>query len=275
MKRSTLPRALAALGLCLLMLLPAGCEKKAPPDGGETQTAGPAPTLPPEEKPDPGKILSDAADVTLSDLEARLDASPLPALFALLEAEALTADVDVGFPDESGELALTVAGTVVYDSAGRRAGADLVLRIPSGEGDGAELPLSLYYGPDFVGVASEKLGQPGLYYGLVPQDLKGQLAGSAIAKLLELDDDALDEAQAALDEAGAIPALTAPGLVNSARSVLKDAAQNAELTLSESNGGTVITAALTGEEAGALLEDLAALLPPALASSPVDGGEDR
>ena len=187
----TCKRLLAAV-LCVAALFAclAGCGEDTPA-GSELDGSEPVQTGPSEPELTARERLTAAVDKTMADLQARLDASPLAGLRGLSADDAITADVTVGFPDEAGELLGTLSGTAVYNAATGQARVDLVISTD-------EMPLDIYYGPEFAGVSCQKLFGDEVFYGLRPYGLSEQLRGSALAELVELDMDAVAQLDALL-----------------------------------------------------------------------------
>lgn len=182
-------RLLAAL-MCAAALLTclAGCGEDRP---AGSELTGPVRTGPVTPEATPRERLTAAVDKTMADLEARLDASLLAGLRGLTADDAITADVTVGFPDEAGEVLGTLSGKAVFNAGTGEARADLVISTD-------EMPLNIYYGPEFTGVSCKKLFGNETFFGLRPYGLTEQLQGSALAELIELDMDAVAQLDALL-----------------------------------------------------------------------------
>ncbi len=278
-----LSRKLSALTLTLLLVLSllAGCggRKTSGPDNtGDAPASTPA-----ETKHDPYDVLSEAVAAAAEDVRARLDATPIPAVLTLFDEPALSAQFDAGFPDEDGEIFGTLSGSLIFSASdksasdpsesGPSASADVTLSAPSLAELGVyntDLPLKLYYGSDFFGIASPELFGTETFFGLAPRNISGQLSGTPIARLLELDDAALAEADRAFNEIGPDPDCAAPGFTDDFAAFLLEFASGRDAELTESGGVTTVAIPLPSADARRLLTALAGLLPDGITGITVD-----
>lgn len=272
-------RAALALSLSLLLVLSllSGCvdrQRNDDKDDSPTTTDDDTPAPPPEEvKPGPYEILSKAVPATAEDVKARVDASPLPAILGFLDQSVISADFNVGLPDENGEVSETVSGSLVMDTNRMSASADVTLNTTSLADmglDSVDLPLRLYYGSDFLGIASPELFAAETFYGVIPRDIAGQLSGTPFAKLLKLEDAALSEADRALTGIAPPPKVTAPGLVDDCAALLLEYAKGRDAELTEDGDVTAIAVPLPSADAQKLLAELASLLPEGISGLTVD-----
>lgn len=261
-KKRTLQRVLALLVCAALLAFAGGCADEEVPGTEDTAGAGPTETRGQPEVPAPAQVLSEALDAARADLEERFAVSPLSGLKGLTDRGAITADIDITVPDEKGEPAGSLAGTVVYSAVSGEARASLTL-------SGEDIPLELYYGPEFLGVSCAKLFKDGAFYGLRPYGLTEQLAGSALADLVKLDMDAVAELDALLDSVPKdVNVFTAPEVDQMFRAahelIGKLAYTTQEVTLTrggEELRGTEFKTVLSAGELADFLKRLSTALP--------------
>ena len=267
-----LSRRLPVLILCVLLLLSAltGCDRPGGPDDtggtGSTDSASP-----PDSGPDAEALVSDAVRTTAAELKARIEGSRLGALLRFLEQENVAAEFSLGLPDDAGDNAVTVTGTMEMNRSAGTALTDLTLSGADEKGGEITLPLKFWYSPSFLGMGSELFGND-TFYGLAPQNMASQLEGTEFAELFSLDEQALEQADEFLasvpGNVGVFKAGFLDGMQSSLLSLLKDRALTAKKSELSHGGqtfeGYAVTASLTAQEAGQLVADAANLLPEAV-----------
>lgn len=249
-----------ALLLCAAMLaaLLGGCAEEVGPDkpagggGGKEEIKEAA----------PAELLSAALEGTRTDLEERFGASMLAGFSGMAENKALTAMVDVSFPDELGEIAGSITGSAVFDGITGQARADLVISTD-------DTPLGVYYSPEFMGVSCEKVFGDGTYYGLRPYGFYEQLNGSALAELVDLDMDSVRKLDEILESVPKdVNVFTAPEMDRIFK-VLHELIEKVELTTQDTTitrGGRELRgkdykAVLSSDELADILTQMATAMP--------------
>lgn len=147
--------------------------------------------------------LKAAAAATREDLTARFAASPAASVKDALPGGAYTVAFDAAALDREGEASLS--GSLCADD---NAGTGILdVTFPLGDNP---VSVRLSYAPDFVGLSSPTLLGDETFYGLAPYDFAGQLEGSALASLLQLDIQAMarfDGILASLSQTRQVPDL--------------------------------------------------------------------
>ncbi len=258
------PRRALALLLSLLLLLSAltGCDRgKVPAGPGEDTSDSGGSTE--KDGPDAAAIAREGVKAAFADLRERVDASRLGDILTLLGSENVTVDYSFGLPDDGGEAAILVSGKLDMN---KKAGSALIDATLSGTGGSADitLPVKLWYSPDFLGISSG-LFDDGVFYGLKPENMAGQLEGTAFAELFSLDTEALRSADEFLAEIPADVGVYKADFLSGAQSTLLSLLEGRELTVTETalNGGDgyTVTAGLTAADTAKLIGDMVNLLP--------------